>query len=326
MTKKRLGIPLLIAIGMLLTAVVVYADMKMINAVDAWDFEANPVPHFTHSLQPMAIDCVTWIPFWYEFSWDNDVYPTPKDQTAYYPAAVDRLELYPQDACPSVPYSTTTGYGDTTPWASTFEYAVYHQDNPPGSGYGFMTTANWELVYCDRDDDGDFDSIDLSTTPPRYRKTIIDDPGDMDDGFAVLAQNVITDTECVGNCLTELITTLFVNLDTDCDGDITDEPQEEGDIYHAYLNGGVCFFAEALVPCPTDPLWDGNVQARVSRLGGEVTINFHQDEEATPVELSSLTARWAESNSQSVILAAAIGLVGIGVLSALVWRLRPARR
>ena len=55
MTRKRLGIPLLIAIGMLLTAVVVYADMKMVNPVDAWDFEANPVPHFTHSLQPLSL-------------------------------------------------------------------------------------------------------------------------------------------------------------------------------------------------------------------------------------------------------------------------------
>jgi len=330
MLKKRLGIPLLIAIGMLLTAVVVYADMKMVNAVNAWDFEANPNPGFTHALQPMAIDCVTWIPFWYEFSWDNDVYPTPKDQTAYYPAAVDRLELYPQDACPSVPYSTTTGYGDTTPWASTFEYAVYHQDNPPGSGYGFMTTANWELVYCDRDDDGDFDSADLSHTPPRYRNTIIDDPGDIDDGFAVLAQNVITDTECVGNCFTELITTLFVNLDTDCDGDITDEftgtEPISGTIYHAYLNGGLCFFAEALVPCTNDPLWDGNVQARITRLGGEVTINFHQDLEATPVEISSFTARWYEDRSRLLILGAVAAVLGGAAVGALVWRTRPAQR
>ena len=255
MLKKRLGIPLLIAIGLLLTAVVVYADMKMVNPVDAWDFEANPVPHFTHALQPMPIDCVTWIPFWYEFSWDNDVYPTPKDQTAYYPLTADQLELYPQLAC-----TDTVPYG-TTQWASVFEYAVYHQDNPPGSGYGFKWTRNWEMVYCDRDEDGDFDSKDLSFFPPSYRRTIVDDPGDIKDGFEVLAQNVITDTECVGNCATELITTLFVNLDTDCDGDITETDPITGTIYHAYLNGGVCFFAEALVPCPGDPRWKGNVQA-----------------------------------------------------------------
>ena len=314
MTKKRLGIPLLIASALLLTAVVVYADMKMVNPVMAWDFAAKPVPLFTHALQPMPIHCDTWIPFWYEFSWDGDVYPTPKDQTAYYPLTEDQLELYPQEACED---------GGTSPWASVFEYAVYHQD--VGTlGYGFKDTRNWEMVYCDRDTDDDFDKTDLSMTPPFSRTVIIDDPGSMAQGFEVLAQNVVTDTECGGNCATELITTLFVNLDTNCDQVI--DATDGALIYDAYTNGGVCFYAEGQVPCPGDPIWKGNVQARITRLGGEVTINFHQDQELTPVEISSFSARWYEDRSPLLILGAVAAVLGGAALGALVWRTRPAQR
>ena len=322
MMKKRLGIPLLVAIGLLLTAGVVYADMKMNNPVRAWDGIAAS---YTNALQPMPIDCVTWIPFWYEFNWDNDVFPTDADLTARYYTTTYEMEAYPTDACPNDPYDPVTGYGDSTKWASVFEYAVYHDNPEAGLGYGFITTANWELVECDRDGDGEWEATgpgnDMVFVPADYRNTIIDDPGDMDEGFAVLAQNVITGAESVGNAESELITTLFVNLDTDCDGDITD------DAFWPYISeqGAVCFYAEALVPCPDDPLWGtGNIQARVSRLGGQVTINFHQ-EPVTPVELSSFTARWYEDRSPLLMLGAVAAVLGGAAVGALVWRRRPAQ-
>jgi len=323
MMKKRLGIPLLVAIGLLLTAGVVYADMKMNNPVRAWDGIAAS---YTNALQPMPIDCVTWIPFWYEFNWDNDVFPTDADLTARYYTTTYEMEAYPTDACPNDPYDPVTGYGDSTKWASVFEYAVYHDNPEAGLGYGFITTANWELVECDRDGDGEWEATgpgnDMVFVPADYRNTIIDDPGDMDEGFAVLAQNVITGAESVGNAESELITTLFVNLDTDCDGDITD------DAFWPYISeqGAVCFYAEALVPCPDDPLWGtGNVQARVSRLGGQVTINFHQVLDTTPVEISSFTARWYEDRSPLLMLGAVAAVLGGAAVGALVWRRRPAQ-
>jgi hypothetical protein len=330
MTKKRLGIPLLVAIGLLLTAGVVYADMKMNTPVRAWDAIAAS---YTNALQPMPVDCVTWIPFWYEFNWDNDVYPTKYDLVAEYyvttgtePYTSTAKIPYPTDACPNDPYDPETGYGDTTQWASVFEYAVYHDNPEEGVGYGFKWTRNWELVECDRDGDNEWEATgpgnDMIFLPANYRNTIINDPGSMDEGFAVLAQNVITGAESVGNAESELITTLFVNLDTNCDGTI-DEP------FATYINeqGAVCFYAEALVPCPPgDLLWGtGNVQARVSRLGGEVTINFHQ-EPVTPVELSSFTARWYEDRSPLLMVGVVTAILGGAALSALVWRLRPVRR
>ena len=318
MTKKRLGIPLLVAIGLLLTAGLIYADMKMNNPVRAWDITAD---HYTNSLQPMPVDCVTWIPFWYEFSWDNDEFPTDGDRTARYYTGTTETLPYPTEPCPGYPISTTK-------WASVFEYAIYHDNPEAGLGYGFKTSRNWELVECDRNEDGEWNPLgpvstnDMYVTPPYSRSVIVDDPGSMAQGFMVLAENAITGTESVGNAESELITTLFVNLDTNCDGTI-DEP------FATYINeqGAVCFYAEALVPCPPDdPLWGtGNIQARVSRLGGQVTINFHQTI-ITPIEVSSFTARSYESPLQSVILWAAVVVGGIGALSALVWRLRPARR
>ena len=314
MLNKRLGIPLLVAIGLVLTAGVVYADMKMNTPVRAWDATAAS---YTNSLQPMPVDCVTWIPFWYKFNWDNDVYPTDGDLTARYYTDTGTIP-YPTDACPNDP-------GSSTKWASIFEYAVYHDNPEAGLGYGFITTEDWELVECDRDGDDVWEATgpgnDMVFVPADYRNTIIDDPGSMDEGFAVLAQNVITGAESVGNAESELITTLFVNLDTNCDGTI-DEP------FATYINqqGAVCFYAEALVPCPNDPLWGtGNIQARVSRLGGQVTINFHQ-EPVTPVELSSFTARWYEDRSPLLMVGVVTAILGGAAVGALVWRTRPAQQ
>ena len=322
MLNKRLGIPLLVATGLLLTASVIYADMKMNTPVRAWDATAA---QFTNSLQPMPVDCVTWIPFWYRFNWDNDVFPTDTDLTARYYTTTGTIP-YPTDACPNDDYDPVTGYGDSTKWASVFEYAVYHDNPEVGLGYGFITTQNWELVECDRDGDDVWEATgpgnDMVFVPADYRNTIIDDPGSMDAGFAVLAQNVITGAESVGNAESELITTLFVNLDTNCDGTI-DEP------FATYINqqGYVCFYAEALVPCPDDPLWGtGNIQARVSRLGGEVTISFHQVLDTTPVEISSFTARWYEDRSPLLMLGAVAAVLGGAAVGALVWRTRPAQR
>jgi hypothetical protein len=318
MSKKGIIIPLLMATGMLLTASVIYADMAMTNWVDAWDVK---IDQYSHSLQDMPVDCVTWIPFWHEFAFDNDVYPTRKDLDAYWLSDTNTLVPYPTDACPD-DANQPDGTGEKTPWASLFEYAIYH-DNPEAYyGIGFKWSRNWEAVRCDRDGDGDFDADDMTYIPPYSRTTIIDDPGDMDSGFAVLAQNVITSWKCGGNCDTELITTLFVNFDTDCDGTI-DEP-----FASEWISSGMCFFAEALVPCPPgDLLWGtGNIQARITRVGGEKTINFHQDETITPVMLASFTASWIASNTPPAIMWGAVALVLIAAIGALTWRVRRALR
>jgi hypothetical protein len=324
MSKKRIIIPLLIAMGLLLTAGVIYADMKMNKPVHAWDVK---IDEYTHSLQDMPFDC-SWIPFWYEFNWDGDVYPTGNDLVARYYSTTVETAPYPLDACPDdgYPLPKEPGTYSSTQWASVFEYAIYYDNPEAGLGYGFKWSRNWELVECDRDGDGVWEATgpgnDLIMSPPQSRTIIVDDPGDINLGFEVLAQNVATGTESVGNAELELITTLFVNLDTDCDGDIN-EP------FLSLINeqGAVCFYAEAQTPCPPDPGWGtGNIQARVSRLGGEVTINFHQLEGLTPVELSSFTGRWYEDPSRLLMWGAVAAVLGGAAVGALLWRTRPAQR
>ena len=169
-------------------------------------------------------------------------------------------------------YLDACGTGTSTPWAGILEYGLYHEDLDGAPG--FQETREWKLIHCDRDGDGDFDNADLSVRPPdsytEYSGGVLE----------VVASDV--ETECTtGNCLNEIVTTLFINMDVDCDGNLnTDIP-----------DGGVCFYAEARTPPPpTGPLWSGPLQARISAGGGDKTVNF----KITPlaVTLSSFSATW----------------------------------
>jgi len=306
MTKKRLGIPLLIAIGLLLTAVVVYADMFTTEVVDAWDIGANP-PQYAHSLVTMVLD-ESWIPFWHKLRFDNDLY----DYTVDFPYT---------DALGHTTYYTDVG-GCVAPaqtaWEGMMDYAQYHEDNSPAGAYAFMRTRNWELVNCDRDGDDDFDGLDLKVSPAYTRTTLAATTGS--DWIYLVEQDRVDPGECGGNCLTEIITTLFVTLDHDCDGIL--DPEFATEAYPA----GICFYAEAQTANSDLPVWKGNPQARITAGGGQKTVNFHVETGTSDITLGSLTATWVEERSQSVILGAAIAVVAAGTLGALVWRLRPARR
>jgi hypothetical protein len=92
-----------------------------------------------------------------------------------------------------------------------------------------------------------------------------------------------------GNCLTEIQTTFFINLDLNCDG-VPDVPIPDA---------GLCFYAEAEKPSvyPEDTIWKGNIQARISTVGGDKTVNFNQ--QPTALELLSFTA---SGRKKSIIL------------------------
>jgi hypothetical protein len=151
----------------------------------------------------------------------------------------------------------------------------------------------------------------------------------------VITENVLTPC-ATGTCTNELVTTLYVNLDTDCDGDLTDETApglapNYVSIADALASGGVCFYAEGKSPCPPWQIWNGQPQARITGIGGTPgaktkTVSYFLDPPYTPVELSSFTARWYEDPSRPLILGAVVALVGGAVVGALVWRTRPAQR
>jgi hypothetical protein len=63
----------------------------------------------------------------------------------------------------------------------------------------------------------------------------------------------------------------------------------------------MCFYAEARTPelAPGESVWGGNLQARISTVGGEKTVNFSVQDVPTAVELDSFTA---EPQSDGVLL------------------------
>jgi hypothetical protein len=184
----------------------------------------------------------TWVPFVHELGWDN--------------AAFD-----------------TTPYGGCgiTQYAGIMEFGLYHTDNAPEGAPGFQETDHWRIVDCDRDRDGRFDGDDLQAQPPQ--------------GFTVyriLAP--LTRDQVVpcgtGNCLNEIVTTLYINLDTDCNGAI-----DPGVPTHA------CFYAEARTPLELHVTWGQTLQARVTAGGGDKTVSFDpRDPPTLQVELLSFDA------------------------------------
>lgn len=312
--SKRLGVLSLVVAGVVLIlgvvyGGVVYADMFTTEVVDAWDIGSNP-PQYAHSLLILRLD-ESWVPFWHKLRFDTDLY----DYAADFP--------YTDQYSVTIPYTQAGGCSVTvpisqTPWEGMMDYAQYHVDNNPLGGHGFQQTRNWELVDCDRDGDGDFDGADLKVTPA-YSRTTLAATGSP--WIVLLDKDRVDAEECGGNCESEIITTLFVTLDADCDGEI--DSQFDSTLYPA----GICFYAEAQAPPPLAPTWGGNLQARITAGGGDKTVNFHVTAgDTTGVTLGSFTAWWAEATSQPLILWAAIALFGGAALGVVIWRLRPARR
>lgn len=233
------------------------ADLKATNVAYAWE---RPSSQFQNSNVTVIWDG-GWVPFIHELDFDNDL------------------------------YGTCNGTG--TRWAGSMDFGLYHTDDAPAGALGFQETRRWSLVDCDRNGDGRFNNTDRSTTPaedyyenPSY--FILDlnpDPAE---------QDVVTPCS-TGNCFNEIVTTLNVDLDTDCDGN-----------KDASFPELVCFYAEARVPDTTAPApWSGPLQARISVGGGDKTVNFNP-EGPNAITLLGLNA---SSNATNAIYITVAGLV-----------------
>ena len=192
-----------------------------------------------------------WVPFWHELDFDND------------------------------PWADACGPGTSTPWAGVMYYGLYSRDNNPLNAPGFQETRNWELVDCDRTGDGAFNNADLALSPPESRTTIASCTSG-GTNCNLLSQDVVT--ACTsGNCADEIVTTFFINLDANCDGAL-DSPLPTANL---------CFYAEARTPPPPPPpaglpFWAGPLQARISTVGGDKTVNFNPAPMA--IDLASFAA------------------------------------
>lgn len=260
--RRLLGISMrvvlaLVVVGMLVIPVAVQADLKATAVVYAWDMVANK---FQNSNVIIPWDG-TWIPFLHELNFDTDLWPTPA--------------------------------GDTR-WAGDMFYGLYHVDNAPLGAPGFQASRLWSLMSCDRNEDGSFDNADLTEPPSPYDRPILYTecvPASAGGTYCVVedADRDVVTSCTTGNCLTEIVTTIQVNLDLDADGVVdptfpTDPRTGEPDM--------LCFYAEARTPTPAQqaglPTWSNPLQARISTVGGDKTVNFNIA--PTAVELAAFDA------------------------------------
>jgi hypothetical protein len=223
----------------------------------------------------------TWIPFLHELNFDTDLWT-----------------VGPNPGVPDYPTAACLANGGTTRWAGYMYYGLYHEDNAPDGALGFQESRQWSLISCDRDGDLDFDNADLvasTLSPTPYTRRLVYAECNSSGTYCYVdptEQDVVTDCTS-GNCKTEIVTTIRVNLDQDCDGTVdslfptnprTGEPEM------------LCFYAEARTPTVADQgglLWSNPLQARISTVGGEKTVNFAFA--PTAVELAAFDAA-AQSN------------------------------
>jgi hypothetical protein len=244
----------LILVGLLVAPIAVQADLKATAVVYAWDIVVNK---FQNSNVIIPWDG-TWIPFLHQINFDADIWADP-GVCGYDPANPD-----------------TTG----TRWAGNMYYGLYHVDNDPLDAPGFQASRYWSLMSCDRNDDGRFGPGDLTAPPSPYDRTVLYTECDSAGTWCYVdeANEQDVPTPCTtGNCLQEIVTTIRVNLDLNCDGVVDPElgiPTDPTTGHPVML----CFYAEARTPTPEQqaglPVWSNPLQARISTVGGDKTVSF----------------------------------------------------
>ena len=153
------------------------------------------------------------------------------------------------------------GNATSTTYAGTASIGLYHTDTAADSNApGFQSTSNYQLVSCDLDQSG---SANDSETPNTVLATCTTDNTDgIMDRCEIANQDTVTSCSS-GNCDNEIVTTVSINLDTNCDGTLD-----------AGFDEDVCLYWTAVKPPFSAPFWQGNFQARISDGGGEKTVNF----------------------------------------------------
>jgi len=288
--RRLLGISMrvilaLVLVGLLVAPIAVQAGLKAVETPYAWDFFRQT---FRNSEVLIPWDG-TWVPFMEGIPFDAKLFTDLVDPD---PDVVGD-EFY---VCPDAP-------AGATPWAGLMVYGLAHEDadTDPGAR-GFFESRKWSLVSCDRDGDGswtvndldamvDVDGNDLS---PYVMRSVLDDC-DSSAGYC----QIVGDSDRIelcnnqGNCRTEIVTTLLINLDLDCNGAMDDDPNIPKDLKGNLM---MCFYAEGRTPPPiyqTIP-WSIPLQARLGPVGGDKTISF-KIQSITAVELAAFDAAAQEN-------------------------------
>lgn len=286
-----MGVALLILVGLMLFAAGnANAALLSTNVLSAWDYSTFK---YENGNARIIFDG-DWVPFMHQIDFNTNT------STNQFPRDYSPLDTVLQyQAC--TPLSPTSSI-----YAGIDEISLYHTDNAPAGAPGFQSTQNWQLVKCDRDNDGDYDVDDLSVFP---ETSVVPAPAPAC-SFTMLYQDVVVGCT-TGNCQDEIYSAFMLNCDLNCDQDLAvggDDPAGE----MAIPGGGWCVYWEAQKPTCGALTWGGNFQARLSGIagGGDKTINFSIDC-PTAVEVSSFGVT---SSSPIMLGVLALGFGGVALL------------
>jgi len=263
MSKRAIRAALLLVTFVVIFAVVgvASAQLKATSVFYAWDAGKS---EYLNSEVTIYWDG-GWVPFLHEMGFDRELVACGED-------------------------------GRETVWAGTMDFGLYHTDNAPDGAKGFLQTANWKLVDCDRNGDGSFNAADRIGVSGGYTETL---------SLSPTSHDIVTACS-TGNCAEEIVTTLDINLDTDCDGN-----------KDANFPEFVCFYAEAQVPDMSyTPMWSGPLQARITAGGGDKTVSFSPEE---PTAVTLLAFEQANELGNAQLISVVLGLVFTLIVFAGTW-------
>ncbi len=251
-SKKQIhSLVLLIVLAGLLcwTVGVASAQEKDSGVFYAWDSKQFKYQNSNVLVNVNATPDGVWVPFLHHLDFNTDLY---------------------------APSSCSAGANTTTQYAGKVWFGLYNTDNMPAGATGFTKTRNWSIVACDRDASSSWDNGDLYLQPATAVTTW---DAAKPEHVKVLSQDVVTPCT-TGNCQDEIVTTLEITADLDCDGAI-DAPIPAG---------GLCFYAEGFLSSKAATEWKGPLQARFTDAAGDKTVNFDPWLGPTALKLVSLTA------------------------------------
>ncbi len=279
----------LVVVALLAVPIAVQAELQATNLTYSWDTTTGQLEwgHVTieWNIERPAEEEI-WIPLLQEIKYDR----------------LDR----PSEP-PDPPLCDPGDVNDATRYAGWIEYGLPYVDNDPAGAPGFQESRAWHLIDCDLNRDGTWDQEDdllvgplldlegvdsdlvladcTTSTDTGENCRILPNPDPATNGefpwIKDLQQPCGTETD--EHCSEELATRLWINVDTNCDGDVDVgfpvDPDGEPE--------RLCVYAEAKAP-PYDELgelvWTFPLPIRISDVNGAKTLMLYPSPDA--VELA----------------------------------------
>ena len=260
----------LVVVALLAVPIAVQAELQATNLTYSWDTTTGKFEQGKVTIQWSVPEVEFWIPLLQEIKFDR----------------LDR----PSEP-PDPPLCDPGDVNDATRYAGWIEYGLPLTDTLPVAP-GFQESRDWHLIDCDLDrngtpwedddlvvgplldlegDDSDLVLADCTTSTDTGENCRILPNPDPDTNeeypwIKDLPQPCGTETD--EHCSWELATRLWINVDTNCDGDVDVgfpvDPDGEPE--------RLCVYAEMQVPPYQEPVWTFPLPVRISDKNGAKTL------------------------------------------------------